>query len=176
MNFSSSPIPWSLSTPDGTLAKTCKASVMHLLKGECWQDVTINEIFQNPCMLLMVTHLFMGWCGYLTHLQKLQIWFSKHCQKILSTNNFGTDSYYVNSVKMIEHFRQRKCSDLCTKQKKTVTGALVGLLAKTTVHCTHKLLYVSSFPTGGSLMTCNYQSKCYQKSTHKKTYRRTGIQ
>ena len=41
--YSLSPIPWSLATADGTLAKTQKAQLMHILESECQQEVPIID-------------------------------------------------------------------------------------------------------------------------------------
>ena len=93
--FLLSPIPWSLATADGSLAKTQKAQLMHVLESEGQQEATVID-FEKSVFVIDGNALIQA----ITHLPKTFGELAEIVFKVLpkaDTVHFVTDSYHQDN-------------------------------------------------------------------------------
>ena len=106
--FSLSPVPWSLGTADGCLAKTDKSQLMHVIEQEFKHDVIILEpqrsvfVVDGNALIRSLTRL-PDTFGEFAHVVFQAL---PKC----STVHFVTDSYYPQSIKTLERQRRGTCA------------------------------------------------------------------
>jgi hypothetical protein len=104
--FPLSPVPWSLSTPDGCYAKTDKSQLLHTLEGEgelhegSVKDLPFNStvVIHGNAMLQSMVHLPETFTEFALHVFR--------CLPKVETVHFVTDSYHSGSIKDAERTRR----------------------------------------------------------------------
>lgn len=118
MGYCLSPVPWPLALPDGSLAHTAKAPLMHELQG--------NDAIPSPPH--EATTIIDGNMTFY-HIKKIPPTFGIAAREIVSKLpkskelHFLTDSYHQNSIKNPER-RRRDSDPVILKEAQTKTPAI----------------------------------------------------
>jgi hypothetical protein len=155
-----SPVPWSFATADGSLMKTNKAQLMHMLEEKLSQDRHEGEyeipddstvIIDGNALLQSLTRLPETFGAFALTVFK--------CLPITPVVHFVTDSYHVSSIKQLE--RQRRGSS-----QKLIIGGPSTKLPKdfsSFMHNSDNKIQLISF------LLREWQSHSYAKLLHNRT-------